>query len=120
MATRRDPTPDEEHAEPLRRARDVQRAAVDGGVDEVHAELCELRNLLFRHLRAEQAAAPPAADVHARITRHGQERLLTFIERLLAGEADDGSCTCLLRVAELRAMLVRQIRLESRVPARPA
>lgn len=79
MATRRDPTPDQEHAELLRRARDVQRAAVDGGVDEVHAELCELRNLLFRHLRAEQADASPGSDVHARITRHGQIRLETRV-----------------------------------------
>jgi len=119
VASRRDPAIDEEHAELLRRSRSVQRAAVEGDADAVHDQLCELRNLLFRHLHDEQARTPASPELHARIVRHGQERLLSFTERLLTGEDEEG-CTCLLRAAELRALLVRQIRLETRVPGRPA
>jgi hypothetical protein len=107
------PAPHDEHLELLHRARRVQRAAAAGEVDRVHSELCELRNLLVPHLRAEMQHRRPASDLRARLTSHGQERLLRFVERLLA-DADDelGACSCLVRVAELRAMLIRQIRLE--------
>ena len=119
MAGRAALTPHDEHLELLRRARRVQRAAVEGSADRVHDELCELRNLLVGHLRTEIDSSVPGSDLHARVTRHGQERLLRFVERLLA-QGDDGaaSCTCLVRVAELRAMLVRQIRLEGGVTPR--
>ena len=106
------PTKDE-HLQLLARARRVSEVAVEGDMDAVHGELCELRNVLVRHLHRERDRLRPASDLHARVTRHGQDRLLTFVERLLADTGgDDGDCTCLVRAAELRALLVRQIRLE--------
>lgn len=104
-----------EHLELLARTRAVRRAAIEGDMDTVHGELCTLRNVLVQHLRHERDDERPAADLHARVTRHGQDRLLTFVERLLADTDDetaDGGCTCLVRTAELRALLIRQIRLE--------
>lgn len=102
----------DEHLELLERTRLVRRAAIDGDMDAVHGQLCELRNLLVGHLRVERDVRRPSSDLHARVTRHGQDRLVTFIERLLADTHDDGRCTCLVRTAELRALLIRQIRLE--------
>ena len=102
-----------EHLELLGRTRLVRQAAVDGDMDRVHGELCELRNALVRHLHDERDLERPASDLHARVTRHGQDRLLTFVERLLADTDDEeGRCTCLVRTAELRSLLIRQIRLE--------
>lgn len=115
MAAPAEPMPGTEHLELLRRARRVQRAAVDADTDTVHDELCELRNALVDHLRDERSLDRAATDLHARLTRHGQERLVTFVERLLlddGGDGEDDGCTCLVRTAELRALLVRQIRLE--------
>jgi hypothetical protein len=103
----------DEHLELLERTRLVRRAAIDGDMDAVHGQLCELRNLLVQHLRGERDVRRPSSDLHARVTRHGQDRLLTFIERLLADTHDDDDrCSCLVRTAELRALLIRQIRLE--------
>ena len=106
-----------EHVELLRAARSVQQASIDGDVEAVHAQLCELRNALVAHLRHEQRQhrGGPGSDLRARLTRHGQERLLRFVDQVLAEAADedDGGCTCLVRAAELRAMLLRQVRLES-------
>ena len=102
-----------EHLELLERTRLVSRAAVDGDIDRVHSELCGLRNLLVRHLHHERDRHQPGSDLHARVTRHGQDRLMTLVERLLADtDEKEGPCTCLVRTAELRARLIRQIRLE--------
>jgi len=98
-----------EHLRLLRLARDAQRAAATGDQEAVHAALCEVRNELVVHLRHERCGRRPGGDLHARLIAHGQDRIRRFIDRLLA---DPDECFCVVRAAELRAMLIRQIRLE--------
>jgi hypothetical protein len=56
-------------------------------------------------------------DSHRRLIRHGRRRLLRYIDELLATTLDEAggadACTCLVRGAELRSLLVRQLRLEA-------
>ena len=103
-----------EHLDLLRAARSVQQAAIDEDVDAVHHLLCGLRNALVSHLQHERVDdGAPGSDLHARLTRHGKERLLHFVDRALAETTGADGCACLVLAAELRAMLVRQVRLES-------
>lgn len=94
-------------------ARAVQRAATDEDVHALHDEVCRLRNALVEH--AARCGLEDNGDVHHRLARHGQQRLLHFIDEILSTTHDGAeTCTCLVRGAELRSMLVRQLRLESR------
>ena len=105
------------HLELLAAARAVQRIAVTGDADALHEEVCRLRKALVTHVRREHAPGGRSDDVERRLTRHGQQRLIHFIDELLStssGEESD-DCPCLVRAAELRAMLLRQVKLEHRV-----
>jgi hypothetical protein len=100
----------------LNAARAVQRAATDGDVDALHDEVCRLRNALVEHVSNHRL---DGGDVPARVARTGQQRLLHFIDELLWTTHEGAeSCTCLVRGAELRSMLIRQLRLEARTVAR--
>ncbi|MFP5321018.1 MAG: hypothetical protein ACLGIC_04140 [Acidimicrobiia bacterium] len=93
----------------------MQRAANDGDIDALHDEVCRLRNTLVErtHILASTGSAP---DLQDRLIRHGHERLLRFLDEILSNTHDGaGSCTCLVRGAELRSLLVRQLRLEANV-----
>lgn len=95
-------------------ARAVQRAATDGDVHALHDEVCRLRNALVEHVT--HCGLDGAFDVHHRVARHGQQRLLHFIDELLTTTHEGAeTCTCLVRGAELRSMLIRQLRLEARI-----
>lgn len=101
------------HLDLLSAVRAVQRAATEGDVDVLHDEVCRLRNALVEH--AASSGFDDNGGVHHRLARHGQRRLLHFIDELLSTtqhRAD--TCTCMVRSAELRSMLLRQLRLESR------
>lgn len=93
-------------------ARAVQRAATDGDMDALHGEVCRLRNALVEHVAGDDQADD--GSVQRRLARHGQQRLLHFIDELLSTthERAEG-CTCLVRGAELRSLLIRQLRLEA-------
>lgn len=101
----------------LRAARAVQRSAVSEDLNALHDEMCRLRNAL---LAPEPGGSDGAAtDVQRRLIRHGRRRLVRFIDEVLAttrGSAEE--CTCLVRGAELRSLVVRQIRLEAAPRAR--
>lgn len=98
--------------------RAVQRTATDGDVDALHGEVCRLRNALVEHAAR---AGLDGDDVHHRLARHGQHRLLHFIDEMLSTTHDGfETCTCLVRAAELRSMLIRQLRLEARSRGRGA
>lgn len=95
----------------------MQRAATDGDVDALHDEVCRLRNALSDH--AARCGLDDADDLHHRLARHGQRRLLHFIDEILSTTQDGAdSCTCMVRGAELRSMLIRQLRLEARAVKR--
>lgn len=97
----------------LSAARAVQRAATDGDVDVLHDEVCRLRNALVEH--AATSGLDDNGGVHHRLARHGQHRLLHFIDEILSTTQHGAdTCTCMVRGAELRSMLIRQLRLESR------
>lgn len=102
-----------EHLDLLRAVREVQQAAIEEDVDAVHDLLCDLRNALVSHVELGRRHDHPASDLQTRLTRHGHERLLRFVDRVLAETTGPGECSCLVRAAELRAMLVRQVRLEA-------
>lgn len=98
-------------------SRAVQRAATHGDVDALHDALCHLRNALVEH--ASRCGLDDDGDVHHRLARHGQHRLLHFIDEILSTTHDRAdTCTCMVRGAELRSMLVRQLRLEAHTPRR--
>ena len=93
-------------------ARAVQRAATDGDVDALHGEVCRLRNALVEHVAGCDLADD--GGVQRRVARHGQQRLLHFIDELLSTTHEGTeSCTCVVRGAELRSLLIRQLRLEA-------
>ncbi|MCO8126552.1 hypothetical protein NHL50_04975 [Acidimicrobiia bacterium EGI L10123] len=93
-------------------ARAVQRAATDGDVDTLHGEVCRLRNALVEHVADRELG--DGEGVQRRLARHGQQRLLHFIDELLSTTHESAeSCTCLVRGAELRSLLIRQLRLEA-------
>ncbi len=98
-------------------ARAVQRAATHDDVDALHDEVCRLRNALVEHVA--HCGLEEGGDVHHRLARHGQQRLLHFIDELLSTTHDGAdTCTCLVRGAELRSLLIRQLRLEARTAIR--
>lgn len=93
-------------------ARAVQRAATDGDMDTLHGEVCRLRNALVEHVAGCDLG--DEGGVQRRLARHGQQRLLHFIDELLSTTHESAeSCTCLVRGAELRSLLIRQLRLEA-------
>lgn len=97
----------------LSAARAVQRAATEGDVDVLHDEVCRLRNALAEH--AASCGRDDNGDVRHRLARHGQRRLLHLIDEILSTTQHGAdTCTCMVRGAELRSMLIRQLRLESR------
>lgn len=96
----------------LSAARAVQQAATDGDVHALHDEVCRLRNALVEH--AANSGLDDNGDVRHRLARHGQRRLLHFINEILSTTQQGAeTCTCLVRGAELRSMLIPQLRLES-------
>lgn len=105
----------------LHATRRVQQLAAEGDVDGLHDELCELRNALVEELSDdEDQGCARTSETVCRLARHGQRQLLRFVNELLdtTAEPDQDDCACLLRSAELRALLVRQVRLQTQVRAR--
>ena len=104
------------HLELLAAARTVQRIAVTGDADALHEEVCRLRNAMVTHVHHERATGDDPDVIEHRLTRHGHQRLLRFIDELLSTTSGDGTdCTCLVRAAELRALLLRHVKLENRI-----
>lgn len=104
------------HLDLLAAARQIDQAALAHDVDGVHRGLCELRNLLGRHVQLESSCfddLPPAA---AEAIRNGQRKLLEVVDELLVrSERDEGSCRCLDRSMHLKALLLRQAQVELRL-----
>lgn len=108
------------HLDLLTAARDVQRIAAEGDADALHEEVCRLRNALISHVHDERAADQRPDDQAHRLARHGQQRLLRFVDELLCSTSEDqvDDCSCLVRAVELRGLLLRQVRLENRIVSR--
>lgn len=108
------------HLDLLNASRDVQRLAAGEDADALHDEVCRLRNALVAHMHDERAADKRLDDQTQRLARHGQQRLLRFVDELLCSTSEDqvDHCSCLVRAAELRMLLLRQVRLENRIVSR--
>lgn len=95
-------------------ARWLRRTAAGGDLDAVHAELRRLRVALADHLRAERESVANLTGWQGQAARDGQQRLLQALDELVSDtEAVDPSCTCIVRTAEIEALLRRQSRLEA-------
>jgi hypothetical protein len=90
--------------------RDVARVE---DVEGLHLALCRLRNELAEHIALESDAIEGMPGAVAEPVRQGQRRVLRFVDDMLTESSDDAGCACMVRAAELRGLLVRQIRLES-------
>jgi hypothetical protein len=88
------------HLDLLAAARALRRAAVDGDPDIVHAELPRLRTQVMQHLHAEHDPVSSLTGALGQLVRDGQQRLLRVLGELLFGvEADDDTCTGIVRAA---------------------
>jgi len=96
----------------------IGNAARNDDVDGVHVALCQLRNDLVEHVASESDAVAGMSDAAAGPVRNGHRRLLIFIDDLLADPGGVTGCSCVVRAAELRALLMRQIRLEGSLASR--
>lgn len=96
----------------------ITHAARTDDVDGVHMALCQLRNDLIDHVASESDAVAGMSAAAAGPVRNGHRKLLAFIDDLLADPGEDDGCSCVVRAAELRAFLMRQIRLEGSLGAR--
>ena len=105
------------HLDLLALTAEIGAAARSEDVDGLHAALCRLRNDLAEHV-AMEADAVAAMHGAADTVRNGQRRLARLVDSMLAAGDEDGSCACIVRAAELRAELVRQVRLEASLGAR--
>ena len=105
------------HLDLLAAAQDLQRIAAAGDEAALHDELCRLRNDVAVHIHDEGLHGSASDSLDHRLARHGQQRLLRYVDDLLSTTADldAAECACLVRTAELRARLIRQFRLELRL-----
>jgi hypothetical protein len=88
------------HLDLLAAARALRRAAVDGDPDIVHAELWRLRTQVMQHHHAEHDPVSSLTGALGQPVRDGQQRLLRVLGELLFGvEADDDTCTGIVRAA---------------------
>lgn len=102
------------HLDLLAAARSLRRAAIGGEPDAVHAELSGLRTQLMQHLHAEHDPVSSLTGALGQLVRDGQQRLLRVLDELLFSvEADDDTCTCIVRAAEVDLLLRRQAKLEA-------
>jgi hypothetical protein len=91
----------------------IRDAARHGDVDGLHVALCRLRNDLAGHVTVEALAVEELSGAAADSVRRGQRHLLAFVDGMLADSDSDTGCACIVRAAELRGLLIRQIRLEA-------
>ena len=106
------------HVELLHLVRDIQAAEVSSDPGELTAAAQRLRTQLERHLEAErQDHDLLPADVR-RALRSGQQRLLTLVDGIGGGSCRENDRPCIVRVAELAALLRRQARMEVRAARR--
>jgi hypothetical protein len=102
------------HLDLLTATRSLRRAAVAGRRDAVRAELSRLRTALVLHLHAEHELVASLPGTLDQLTREGQQRLLGALNKLLfSAEGDGDTCTCIVRAAEVEALLRRQVKLEA-------
>jgi hypothetical protein len=101
------------HLDLLELGRGLRRAATLDDADSVHGGLCELRNALVEHVRAEAEAFAELSEASAAIIVAGQRRVLELLDQLLLDATDqDVACGCVVAAAEVEAALQRQARLE--------
>ncbi len=87
-------------------------AARDEDLDRLHEALCRLRNEMAEHVAVEASAIAELSGAAGDSVRRGQRRLLSVVDDMLMESDSEQGCACIVRAAELRGLLIRQIRLE--------
>lgn len=102
-------------------ARALQAASDASDIDELHGELCALRNALVEHVHAEEIQLAQLSPAARQAIEEGQRRLLRQVEAIMAESASGGAgCDCVGRSVHLVSMLATQARAEAGVQARHA
>jgi hypothetical protein len=91
----------------------VRDAARDEDHDRLHAALFRLRNEMAEHVAVEASAVAELFGATGESVRRGQRHLLSIVDEMLMDSDNERGCACIVRAAELRGLLVRQIRLEA-------
>ena len=102
------------HVELLGLVRDVQAAVVSPDAMQVVGALQRLRSELELHVAAERRDHGTLPNGVVQALLRGQRRLLSRVANLEAEVCQDSARPCLLRVAELAALLRRQADMERR------
>lgn len=102
-------------------ARALQLASDAADVEDLHGELCALRNALVAHVHEEADELRQLSSAVRAAIAEGQRRLLHQVEAIMADAAVGGaSCDCVGRSAHLVGALAAQARVEAGVLARHA
>lgn len=103
------------HRDLLRLVREVQAAAVvPEDVRLAHA-VRRLRDQLEVHVAGERRDRGPRPSAVERALHRGQERLLSLVASLEGESCQDSVRPCVVRLAELAALLRRQAAMEHRM-----
>lgn len=102
------------HIEILGLIRELQSAAMASDGSQLGNAVQRLRDQLESHLAAEQPDQEPLPIAVKDALRSGQGRLLSMVANLQEEACRDSAKPCLVRVAELAALLRHQAHLEQR------
>ena len=102
-------------------ARALQDASDSDRVDDLHDELCALRNALVAHVHDEERELRRLSPAARQAIADGQRRLLHQVDAIMSHAVAGGAdCDCVGRSAQLVSALATQARVEAGVLARHA
>lgn len=102
------------HLELLRLVRELQAAAASSNAPEISEVVQRLRAELEEHVAAERQDYAPLPNQVVEALSSGQQRLLSLVDGLDRENCQTGAKPCVVRVAELAALLRRQASMEQR------
>ncbi len=102
-------------------ARALHAASETADVEDLHGQLCALRNALVAHVHEEASELRQLSPAARQAVAEGQRRLLHQVEAIMTdAAAGAASCDCVGRSAHLVSALASQARVEAGVLARHA
>jgi hypothetical protein len=102
------------HVDLVTTASAIRAAAAEDDLDSLHGALSRLRSDLVCHVQAERTQLSAVADRLRCHVEEGQQRLLAVLDDLVFGsDRSAEECNCLLRAAQVEALVRRQADLEA-------